>query len=115
MSETSALTTNPELLEAVERGDAAALTVLFSLVYDELSALAHQQRRRWHGNITLDTTALVHEVYLQDGGTEPARIRESRAFFRRRGESVATDPVQLGARPKPTERTARGVRAASFR
>jgi len=80
MSEASVLTTNPELLEAVERGDAAALTALFSLVYAELSILAHQQRRRWHGDITLDTTALVHEVYLKMAGqNEPAS--RSRAHF----------------------------------
>ena len=80
MSETSALTVNAELLRAVERGDAAALTALFSLVYAELSILAHQQRRRWHGNITLDTTALVHEVYLKMAGQDQ-RASRSRAHF----------------------------------
>jgi RNA polymerase sigma factor (TIGR02999 family) len=80
MSETSALTTDTGLLQAVERGDAAASTALFSLVYGELSILAHRQRRRWHGDITLDTTALVHEVYLKLAGqTQPAS--SSRAHF----------------------------------
>jgi RNA polymerase sigma factor (TIGR02999 family) len=80
MSETSTVTTDPGLLQAVERGDAAALTALFSIVYDELSVLAHQQRRRWHGDITLDTSALVHEVYLKLAGqTRPAS--RSRAHF----------------------------------
>jgi RNA polymerase sigma factor (TIGR02999 family) len=68
------------LLRAVERGDPAALTTLFSLAYTELSILAHQQRRRWNGNITLDTTALVHELYLKLAGqNEPAS--RSRAHF----------------------------------
>ena len=80
MSETSALTTDTGFVQAVERGDSAALTALFSLVYDELSILAHQQRRRWHGNITLDTTALVHEAYLKMAGQhQPAP--GSRAHF----------------------------------
>ena len=80
MSEASPLTTDSGLLEAVERGDAAALTALFSLVYRELRILARQQRRRWHGDITLDTTALVHEVYLKMAGqNEPAS--RSRAHF----------------------------------
>jgi RNA polymerase sigma factor (TIGR02999 family) len=80
MSETSALTTDTGLLQAVERGDAAASTALFSLVYGELSILARRQRRRWHGDITLDTTALVHEVYLKLAGqTQPAS--SSRAHF----------------------------------
>lgn len=80
MSDTSTLTTDPGLLQAVERGDAAALTALFAFVYDELSVLAHQQRRRWHGDITLDTSALVHEVYLKLAGpNQPAS--KSRAHF----------------------------------
>jgi RNA polymerase sigma factor (TIGR02999 family) len=53
------------LLHAVERGDRDALDDLFPLVYDELRRLARQQRRRWHGDITMDTTALVHEAYLK--------------------------------------------------
>ena len=81
MSEASALTTDTGLLEAVERGDAAALTALFSLVYSELSMLAHQQRRRWNGNITLDTAALVHEVYLKMAGQHRPASRSRAHFF----------------------------------
>ena len=44
MSETSAVTVSTELLHAAERGDATAVTALFSLVHGELSILAHQQR-----------------------------------------------------------------------
>jgi RNA polymerase sigma factor (TIGR02999 family) len=53
------------LLEALQRGDRAALGRLVPLVYDELRAVAHRQRRRWKGDHTLDTTALVHEAYLK--------------------------------------------------
>jgi RNA polymerase sigma factor (TIGR02999 family) len=81
MSEPSLLTTDSGLLEAVERGDAVALTALFSLVYRELRILAHQQRRRWHGDITLDTTALVHEVYLKMSGQERASSKSRAHFF----------------------------------
>ena len=68
------------LLQAVERGDRDALNALFPLIYDELSALAHQQRRMWHGDLTLNTTALVHEVYLKV--VDQKRLpTESRAHF----------------------------------
>lgn len=50
------------LLSAVREGDRAALGVLFPLLYDELHRLAGSQRRQWHGNYTLNTTALVHEA-----------------------------------------------------
>jgi len=81
MSEASPLPTDPGLLEAVEHGDAAALAALFSLVYRELTVLARQQRRRWHGDITLDTTALVHEVYLKLVGQHQPASRSRAHFF----------------------------------
>lgn len=54
-----------QLLEQVEGGDRAALNDIFPLVYDELRAIAHNHRRRWHGDETLGTTALVHEAYVK--------------------------------------------------
>lgn len=52
------------LLAAAEAGDVAAFDRLFTRVYDELYALAHQVRRGRAGE-TLGTTALVHEAYLK--------------------------------------------------
>lgn len=73
-------TTVTRLLEALQDGDRAALEDLFALVYEELKGLAHRQRRRWQGNYTLNTTALVNEAYLKLVG--PAQIEaESRAHF----------------------------------
>lgn len=45
--------------------DPAALDELFSLVYEELRLLAQRQRRRWRGNETMNTTALIHEAYVK--------------------------------------------------
>ena len=56
------------LIEAHVAGDPEALNALFPLVYDELSRLAHIQRRRWDADLTLTTTALVHEAYLKLAG-----------------------------------------------
>ena len=68
------------LLAAAESGDRDALHRLFPLVYDELTHIAHLQRRQWHGDLTLNTTALVHEAFLKlsDQQRLPA---ESRAHF----------------------------------
>jgi len=64
----------------MREGDAAALQALFPLVYDELRSIARKQRRAWHGNLTLDTTALVHEAYLKL--VDQKRIvAENRAHF----------------------------------
>jgi RNA polymerase sigma factor (TIGR02999 family) len=53
------------LADAVGRGDRAALDALLPLVYRELTILARRQRRAWRGDLTLSTTALVHEAYLK--------------------------------------------------
>jgi RNA polymerase sigma factor (TIGR02999 family) len=59
------------VIRAVREGDGNAADELFRRVYDELHRIASGQRRRWAGNETLNTTALVHEAYLklvrQDG------------------------------------------------
>jgi RNA polymerase sigma factor (TIGR02999 family) len=53
------------LLLAAEQGDRSALQACFPLVYEELRSIARRQRRAWHGNTTLNTTALLHEAYLK--------------------------------------------------
>lgn len=53
------------LLEAVAGGRDGAVDALFAATYEELKALAGTQRRRWRGDDTLSTTALIHEAYLK--------------------------------------------------
>lgn len=63
-------------------GETAAdsLNALFPLVYDELSRLAHRHRRQWDGDLTLNTTALVHEAYLKLAGQARVPVGD-RAHF----------------------------------
>ena len=61
------------LLQQLAEGDREAFNKLLPLVYDELHHLAGQQRRRWTGDETLNTTAIVHEAYLRlAGAPQPA-------------------------------------------
>lgn len=53
------------LLEELRSGNRQAFAELLPLAYDELHAIAARQRRRWVGDETLNTTALVHEAYLR--------------------------------------------------
>ena len=59
------------LLTSLRAGDRKALDEVFEMLYAELAEVAARQRRRWKGNHTLDTRALVHEAYVrlvgQDG------------------------------------------------
>lgn len=58
------------LLEAVRSGDRLATDELFGAVYEELRTLARSNRRRWVGNQTMNTTALIHEAYIKMSGQE---------------------------------------------
>ncbi len=69
-----------ELLAAWARGDAAAPEKLMPLVYSELRRLARRHFRRERGNDTLQTTGLVHEVYLRLLGQANPQF-ESRGHF----------------------------------
>ena len=53
------------LLHAHREGDRAAFDSLVSLVYEQLRRIARGQMRRSGRGHTLDTTALVHEAYVQ--------------------------------------------------
>ena len=53
------------MLEASVSGDLESRNQLFALVYEELRRRAHFRRMQWQGDLTLNTTALVHEAYLK--------------------------------------------------
>jgi RNA polymerase sigma factor (TIGR02999 family) len=79
MSETHDETVE-RLLHDVGAGDRQAFDRLFPLVYSELHRLAEHQRRRWEGDHSLNTTALVHEAYLRLAG-QPAPNWRARPHF----------------------------------
>lgn len=69
------------LLDAASRGDIAASETLFREVYAELQKIAHLHRRRWLGNETMNTTALVHEAFLKLAGNSDAAFANRVHFF----------------------------------
>jgi RNA polymerase sigma factor (TIGR02999 family) len=69
------------LIRELRRGEPDAVNQLFDILYDELKELAGRQRRRWQGNHTLNTTALVHEAYVRLVGQSRIEV-EDRAHFR---------------------------------
>jgi RNA polymerase sigma factor (TIGR02999 family) len=62
-------------------GDRAALDKLMPLVSDELHRLAHQHLRRERPGHTLQTTALVHEAYLELVDQRQVRSQNRAHFF----------------------------------
>jgi RNA polymerase sigma factor (TIGR02999 family) len=69
-----------DLLRRLQEGDDSVVDRLFSLVYDTLHDIAHYQRQAWHGDFTLNTTAIVHEAYLKLAG-DSAPDWESHSHF----------------------------------
>lgn len=70
-----------KLLGELREGNRGALAELYPLIYDELQALAHRQRRRWLGDLTLNTTALVHEAYLKLADQDELRANDRPHFY----------------------------------
>lgn len=71
----------PTLLKAASHGDEDALDTLFPMLYAQLHKLAKSQRRRWRGNYTVNTTALVHEAYLKLAKQQPVSWKSQGHFF----------------------------------
>lgn len=69
-----------ELLTDLQAGNDEAADRLFEVLYDELRRLARGKRKRWKGDPSLQTTALVHEAYLKLIG-DTNRTWENRSHF----------------------------------
>ncbi len=69
------------LLDAALGGDNKATDRLFSVVYDELKKLAKSHRRRWHGNNTINTTALINEAFIKLSGSEKPDFANRTHFY----------------------------------
>jgi RNA polymerase sigma-70 factor (ECF subfamily) len=69
------------LLRQWSGGDEQALDQLVPIIYEELRRLAHYQMRRERISHTLQTTALVHEVYLRLCGHDSPRWEDRAHFF----------------------------------
>ena len=69
-----------DLIRMAEQGDPAAAGALFAALYGELHAIAERQLRRGGAELTLGTTTLLHEAYLNIAEREGTRFA-SRAHF----------------------------------
>jgi RNA polymerase sigma factor (TIGR02999 family) len=70
-----------ELLAAVSDGEASAQSRLWSLIYDELHAVAQRQMASEPPGRTLQPTSLVHEAYLRLFGDQHVHWANRRHFF----------------------------------
>jgi RNA polymerase sigma factor (TIGR02999 family) len=69
------------LLKAWSAGDQAAFEQLSNHVYEELRFMARRHLQNEHHNDTLQTTALVHEVYLRLVDVTKVEWQQRAQFF----------------------------------
>jgi RNA polymerase sigma factor (TIGR02999 family) len=71
-----------QLLDSAGQGDSAAAEQILELVYVELHRLASRYMSGERPDHTLQTTGLVHEVYMKLFGSEtPVKLNNSGHFF----------------------------------
>jgi RNA polymerase sigma factor (TIGR02999 family) len=67
------------LVASADQGDPLAADALFTVLYDELHRMARRELSRRGGGVTLSTTTLLHEAYLdistREGPAFPDRAR----------------------------------------
>lgn len=78
MAEIGDITT---LLRSASAGDPDASNELFETVYHELRNIARAHRRNWHGNETLNTSALINEAYMRLAGKALPEFRDRTHFY----------------------------------
>ena len=69
------------MLGALREGDRSALDRLMPIVYDELRQIAQRYLHRERHDHTLNTTALVHEAYLQLSAQDQPHWNNRAHFF----------------------------------
>ena len=95
----------PELLERLRAGDEAALNELVTALYSELRRVASRHLRGERTGHTLQTTALVHEVYLKLAGGRECGFND-RAHFLSVASRVMRQVLADYARARAAKRRA---------
>ena len=81
-----------DLLRAWSSGDEAALARLAEQVYPELRLIARRYLKNERHANTLQTTALVHEVYLRLVDVNKVELHERAQFFAMAAQLMPTHP-----------------------
>ena len=70
-----------ELIRTAEAGDGAAAAELFAILYRELHGIAERELHRGGSELTLGTTTLLHEAYLNVAGREGVQFATRGQFL----------------------------------
>jgi RNA polymerase sigma factor (TIGR02999 family) len=70
-----------ELIRTADAGDPTAASALFAALYGELHAIAERQLRHGGSELTLGTTTLLHEAYLNIAQREGVQFASREHFL----------------------------------
>lgn len=98
------------LLNAARDGDARATDALFNRVYSELRVLARSNRRRWQGNATMNTTALIHEAFIKLAGSAMADFSNRTHFYATASKAMRQILVNYAQRQSAKKRGGEALR-----
>ena len=101
-----------QLLQAVERGDPGAFEQLVERIYPELKNLAHFHLARERSPHTLNTTAIVHEAFIQLSYS--ARNWNGESHFLRAASLVMRHVLVDYARRHKAEKRGAGLPSFTF-
>ena len=76
------------LIVAAENGDHAAAVELFDTLYAELHRMARRELNRHGAGVTLGTTTLLHETYLDMAGREGVSFPDKARFMNYAGRAM---------------------------
>ena len=102
-----------QLLADWANRDPAARDRLVPIVYEELRRLAHHYMRGERDDHTLQTTALVNEVYVRLAGIDAMRWRDRAHFFAMAGTLMRRVLVDY-ARQRAREKRGGGISVTSL-
>jgi RNA polymerase sigma factor (TIGR02999 family) len=94
------------ILDAAQRGDAAATRELLPLVYDELRRIAAHKMAGEAAGHTLQPTALVHEVWLRLTGASEQAWQNRAHFFGAAAEAMRRILVEHARKKQALKRGA---------
>jgi len=76
------------VIQKAREGDRDAKAELFVRTHDTLKRIAHSERNKWHGNLTMNATALIQEAYLKLVESERLSINDRSHFLAVAGKAM---------------------------
>lgn len=99
-----------KLLRAAAGGDEQSRDELYRSVYDELYGIAKRQRRRWSGNETINTLALLNEAYLKLSPDGQLSFNDRAHFFATAARAMRQVLLNYAERASAGKRGAGAIR-----